>query len=76
LDWSGDPGYDLSDDGDAAAMYQTVLNQASTAEDLNQWLNADTLRRLWPSLWLPVALRIAWEAAFPDLNPAPQALAG
>jgi hypothetical protein len=76
LDWSGDPGYDLGDDCDAALMYQAVLNQASTAADLNRWLDAGTLRRLWPILWLPAELRRAWEDAFPDLPRTPRALAG
>lgn len=57
-------------------MYQTVLNQATTAADLHRWLDADTLRQLWPSLWLPARLRALWQARFPDLTAPPQALAG
>jgi hypothetical protein len=64
LDWSGDPGYDLGDDGDLAALYQTVLNEAAVP-DLNRWLDAPTLRRLWPTLWLPVGVRTAWLTRFP-----------
>jgi hypothetical protein len=75
LDWSGDSTYDLDDPGDLQVMYQTVLNQAATATDLGRWLDGDTLRRLWPSLWLPSRLRALWQARFPDLAP-PQALAG
>ncbi|GIJ32451.1 hypothetical protein [Micromonospora sediminimaris] len=41
---------------------------ASTVEDLNTWLDADLLRRLWPpTLWLPRQLRGRWEEAFPEL---------
>jgi hypothetical protein len=76
LDWSGDPGYDLDDDADLAVMYQTVLNQATTPRDLNRWLDAVTLRRLRPNLWLPAVLRAAWEARFPELKRPPKALAG
>src|SRR5262245_33608350 len=57
LDWSGDSTYDLDDPGDLQLMYQTVLNQAGSAADLGKWLDADTLRRLWPGLWLPGRLR-------------------
>jgi hypothetical protein len=46
LDWSGDATYDLDDAGDLQLMYQTVLNQAATAEDLSRWLDGDLLRRL------------------------------
>jgi hypothetical protein len=76
LDWSGDPSYDLDDERDLAVMYQTVLNEASSAAQLNRWLAAETLRQLWPTLWLPTALRAAWEFRFPDLRPPSHALAG
>ena len=76
LDWSDDSTYDLDDPGDLQVMYQTVLNQATTAADLRQWLDGDTLRRLWPELWLPARLRALWQARFPELATPPQALAG
>lgn len=75
LDWSGDSTYDLDDPGDLQVMYQTVLNEAATAEDLTRWLNAETLRRVWPSLWLPVRLRALWQARFTELAAPPQAVA-
>ena len=76
LDWSGDSTYDLDDPGDLQLMYQTVLNQASTVADLGRWLDGDTLRRLWPTLWLPSRLRALWQARFPELAAPPRALAG
>ncbi|MDY7089646.1 MAG: hypothetical protein SYR96_31650, partial [Actinomycetota bacterium] len=76
LDWSGDSTYDLDDPGDLQVMYQTVLNQAASAENLNRWLDADVLRRVWPSLWLPARLRALWQARFSELAAPPQALAG
>lgn len=76
LDWSGDSTYDLDDPGDLQVMYQTVLNQAASAADLRRWLDAATLCRLWPSLWLPARLRLLWQARFPELVTSPQALAG
>jgi hypothetical protein len=76
LDWSGDSTYDLDDPGDILLMYQTVLNQATTVTDLHRWLDGETLRRLWPSLWLPARLRALWQARFPELVQPPQALAG
>ncbi|HET6483572.1 MAG TPA: hypothetical protein VFG35_26515 [Actinoplanes sp.] len=76
LDWSGDSTYDLDDPGDLQVMYQTVLNQAATADDLARWLNGDTLRRVWPDLWLPARLRALWQSRFPELSAPPRALAG
>jgi hypothetical protein len=75
LDWSDDPSYDLDDEADLALMYQTVLREATSTAALNRWLNAGTLKRLWPALWLPPTLRSAWQSRFPDLEP-PRALAG
>lgn len=68
--------YDLDDPGDLQVMYQTVLNQAATAEDLRRRLDADSLRRVWQSLWLPARLRALWQARFSELARPPQALAG
>lgn len=76
LDWSSDSSYDLEDAGDLQLMYQTVLNQATTVADLRRWLNGDTLRRLWPSLWLPARLRALWQARIPELTASPEAMAG
>ena len=68
LDWSGNPEYDLSDEGDLLVMYQTVLNEAVSPDDLRRWLDRPTLRRLWSTLWLPPRLRAAWEERFRDLS--------
>lgn len=76
LDWSGDSTYDLEDAGDLQLMYQTVLNQATTVEDLCRWLDGDTLRRLWPSLWLPARLRALWQSYAPELAAPPAMMAG
>jgi hypothetical protein len=70
LDWSGDPCYDLGDAGDLQVMYQTVLNEATTPDDLRRWVDGDTLKHLWPSLWLPARLRALWEARLPELASA------
>nr|WP_255508690.1 hypothetical protein [Micromonospora sp. A202] len=67
LDWSGRAEYNLNRTARLASMYKVVLTEAARVEDLNTWLNADLLRRLWPTLWLPPQLRQRWEEAFPDL---------
>jgi hypothetical protein len=75
LDWPGNPGYNLDEPGDVLVMYQTVLNEATTPDDLARWLDATTLRRLWTSLWLPPRLRALWEARFPELASLPRLMA-
>ncbi|MGE5826869.1 MAG: hypothetical protein ACM30G_00695 [Micromonosporaceae bacterium] len=67
LDWSGQASYDLDRPARLATMYRTVLNEASTAQDLRNWLNARILTELWPTLWLPARLRGLWEGRFPQL---------
>jgi hypothetical protein len=64
LDWSGSPTYDLDKPARLASMYKTVLNEAATVDDLRTWLDGRTLAWLWPTLWLPGALRRAWEQRF------------
>jgi hypothetical protein len=75
LDWSGDGRYDLDDRGDLQILYQTVLNQAGTADQLGRWLNEETLRRIWHDLWLPGRLRALWPARFPELIAPPTEMA-
>ena len=49
-------------------MYRLVLLEASTVEDLNAWLDRDTLVRDWPTLYLPRVVRAAWEQRHPALR--------
>lgn len=67
LDWSGNAVYDLDSPGRIVDLYRTVLMEAPDRADLARYLDAGTLRRLWAMLWLPQALRAAWEARFADL---------
>jgi hypothetical protein len=71
LDWSGDATYDLDKPARLASMYRTVLNEANSADDLNSWINARMLMRLWPTLWLPPQVRRLWEGRFPELTVEP-----
>ena len=51
-----------------AWMYETVLREAATAEELRTWLDRDSLIRLWPDLFLPRGVRLAWEERHPALR--------
>ncbi len=67
LKWSGSSRYDLDSPGRIVDLYRTVINEAATPSDLYAYLNEATLRQLWTSMWLPVAIRQAWEERFPEL---------
>lgn len=67
LDWSGNATYDLGRPARLVSLYRTVLNEAGGIDDLRAWLNARLLTQLWPTLWLPPALRRIWEDRFPEL---------
>lgn len=75
LDWSGNPVYDLNDAGDLLVMYQTVLNEATSVDDLRRWLEGNTLRRVWSTLWLPQRLRALWQTRFRELSSGHNAMA-
>jgi len=67
LDWSGRGRYDLDAPGRIVDLYRTVLIEAASPDDLYAYLDGPTLRRLWVYLWLPPAVRQAWEERFPQL---------
>ena len=67
LKWSGNSRYDLDQPGRIVDLYRTVINEAATPDDLHRYLEEAELRRLWPSMWLPAAVRHVWEERFPEL---------
>jgi len=68
LDWSGRARYDLANPRRLASMYEAVLREATSPEDLARWLDGPTLVGLWPELVLPPQVRRLWEARFPQLT--------
>ncbi|WP_432829545.1 hypothetical protein [Dactylosporangium sp. CA-092794] len=68
LDWSEQRVYDLDDPKDLGVMYEVVIREAATPADLDRYLDAATLRRIWRRLWLPRTVRTLWEARFDDLR--------
>ena len=51
-------------------MYEIVLREAVSYEELRTWLDASTLHRLWAKLYLPHGVRRDWEARHPSLREA------
>lgn len=72
LKWSGNSRYDLAQPGRVGDLYRTVLNEAASPADLYAFVSRDSLIQLWPSMWLPQAVRRAWEERFPQLRSAPR----
>lgn len=75
LNWSGRAVYDLGNPRRLASMYETVLREAGSAEQLETWLDGPTLVRLWADLILPSQVRRLWEQRFPALATGRQSAA-
>ncbi len=69
LFWYPDRTFDLDGPGMLAWMYQIVLREASSTEDL-AYLNGDMLSAVWADLYLPRGVRQAWEDQHPALRAA------
>jgi DNA invertase Pin-like site-specific DNA recombinase len=69
LFWSlPDHQFDLDDPDMRRWYYQTVLREATRADDLTTYLDGATLTRLWPGLFLPKGVRRAWEERHQSLR--------
>jgi hypothetical protein len=69
LYWSaGSRRFDVSDADQAAALYDAVLDAASSPGDLTEYINPGLLVTAWPVLGMSRAKRDAWEARFPVLR--------
>jgi len=76
LYWSPpDRVFDLDDPFSLQSMYQVVLGEAISAEELTGYLNRDRLIGVWPDLYLPKGVRRAWEERHPVLRAARAAAA-
>jgi plasmid stability protein len=64
--------FDLDEPWLLREAYQVVLTEATSALDLAAWINAPRLIEAWPELYLPAAVRQAWE----DVHPVLAAAAG
>jgi hypothetical protein len=65
--------FDLDEPWLLREAYQVVLTEAAGAQDLATWLNAARLIEAWPELYLPAAVRQAWQEVHPVLAAAGRA---
>lgn len=71
LYWSGpSPAFDLGEPYLRRWLYEIVLREAASSEDLTSYLDGGTLTALWPELYLPRGVRQAWEELHPALRAA------
>jgi hypothetical protein len=70
LAWTGRVAYDLDDDADRVVLYERVLVEATDVSVVTALLDEATLRAHWHRLFLPAAVRRAWEQRFTDLATA------
>jgi len=69
LYWSGaSPAFDLDEPFLRRWMYEIVLREAASPEDLTSLLDRGTLIAVWPELYLPRGVRQAWEELHPVLR--------
>lgn len=68
IDWGPARSYDLADDVDRRILYERVLREAASTDEVCRWVNGPALVGVWPRLWLPGRLRRRWEDVFPQLR--------
>jgi hypothetical protein len=68
LDWGPNKTYNLSDPYFERQYYQTVIEETLNPAVFSQYLDGQRLVELWPTFWLAVKLRDAWETKFPELR--------
>ena len=68
--WQANRGFDLDRPFFLQWMYEIVLLEALTFDELRAWLDVPTLHRLWPTLYMPHGVRRDWEDRHPSLRDA------
>jgi len=68
LDWTPYNTYDLSRPQERTRLYQTVLSEAGSEEDVCRYIDRSGLEKGWVDLRLPKRVRYAWESVFPRLG--------
>ena len=54
-------------DADRRAVYELVLQEAASTEEVSQYVNGQVLAQVWRQLWLSLQVSHAWEERLPEL---------
>ena len=68
LFWQSRRQVDLDRPTQLVWMYETVLRESARVDELVDWLDRDTLLRVWPDLFVPSGVRDAWQERHPVLT--------
>ena len=70
LMWSSDRAFNLADPDQLLWMYENVLRETTSLDDLRRLVNGRMLLRVWRLLNLPRGVRTAWESRHRGLRSA------
>ena len=60
IDWGPRRVYDMAHDADRRVVYEVVLQEAASTEEVARYVNGAVLVQVWPRLWLPRRVRRSW----------------
>ena len=70
IDWGPPRPYDMASEVDRRILYERVLREASSTDEVCRFVDGAALLEVWNLLWLPARVRTTWERRLPELVPA------
>jgi hypothetical protein len=70
IDWGPKRVYDVGHEAERRIVYERVLREAATTDEVARYVNGAVLVAVWPLLFLPQRIRRVWEERFPELTRA------
>jgi hypothetical protein len=70
IDWGPERTYDMSSDSDRRIVYERVLREAASTEEVCRYVDGEALVEVWGGPWLPERVRKSWDDRFPELTRA------
>jgi len=67
IDWGPKRVYDMGRHAERRIVYERVLREAATTDEVTRYVNGAVLREEWSQLFLPLRIRQVWEQRFPEL---------
>jgi hypothetical protein len=70
IDWGPKRVYDMGGEAERRIVYERVLREAATTDEVARYVNGAVLVAVWSRLFLPKRIRRVWEERFPELTRA------